>query len=190
MSSRINGVNRTVAGLLGLLLLAAGTLGLALSFGVLGDSGAPVLPRGLRDFAQRQPWFWWAVAAGCLLLAVLGLLWLLAQLRTDRVSRMDLTTDGREGLTTVHTRALADAVEAEVGKLRGVGGASAAVLDRKGRRVDLTVDLTEYADIGEIRRTLEERVVAHARQAVDDPDLPVDIQLRPGKARSGSRAVL
>lgn len=190
MSARVNGVNRTVEALLGLVCLATGALGLAVSFGAIGDSEGPVLPQEMRDFAKLQPWFWWAAAAGCLLLSLLGLLWLLAQLRTDRVSRMDLTTDGREGLTTVHTRALADAVEAEVESVRGVAGASASVIDRGGRRLTVTVDLDEYADIPAIRRTLEERVVGHARQAIDDPDLPVDIELRPGKARARSHNVL
>ena len=189
MSARVNKVNRTVEALLGLVMLAAGALGLAVSFGAFGDGDGPLLPQGMRDVAKEQPWFWWVVAAGCLLLALLGLLWLLAQLRTDRVSRMDLTTDDREGLTTVHTRALADAVESETESVRGVAGASASVIDRKGRRLTLTVDLTEYADIPEIRRTLEDRIVAHARQAIDDPGLPVDIELRPGKARQNSHNV-
>lgn len=190
MSSRVNGVNRTVEALLGAVLLAAGALGLAVSFDALGDGESPLLPGAMRDLAQQQPWFWWAVAAVCVLLALLGLRWLVAQLSTDRIGRLDLTTDGREGLTTVHSRALADAVEAEVEALRGVGSASATVIDRGGRRLALTVDLTEYADIAEIRRTLEERTVSNARQAVDDPDLPVEIELRPGRARSSGRNVL
>jgi hypothetical protein len=189
MSARVNGVNRTLLGLLGLLLLAAGGLGLAVSFGALGDAGTPVLPQAVRDFAE-QPWFWWAVAGICLVLALLGLRWLLAQLQTDRVGRLDLTSDDRDGLTTVHAGALTDAVEAEAEGLRGVSGASAHLLDRGGGRLVLAVDLAEYADIAEIRQTLEDRVVAHARQAIDDPDLPVDIELRPGKARSAHRNVL
>jgi hypothetical protein len=190
MSARVNGANRTLLGLLGLLLLAAGGLGLAVSFGALGDAGTPVLPPGVRDYANDQPWFWWAVAGVCLVLALLGLRWLLAQLQTDRVGRLDLTTDDRDGLTTVHAGALTDAVEAEVEDLRGVAGASAHLLDRGGRRLTLAVDLAEYADIAEVRQILEDRVVAHARQAIDDPELPVDIELRPGKARSASRSLL
>jgi hypothetical protein len=174
--------------LLGLLLAAAGGLGLAVSFGAFGDAGAPVLPQGMRDYAE-QPWFWWAVAAACLVLALLGLRWLLAQLQTDRVGRLDLTTDDRDGLTTVHGSALTDAVEAEVEDLRGVTGASASLRDRRGRRLTVTVDLAEYADIAEVRQSLEDRVVAHARQAVDDPDLPVDVELRPGSTRSGTRGL-
>jgi DNA-binding GntR family transcriptional regulator len=64
------------------------------------------------------------------------------------------------------------------------------VLDRGGRRLVLSVDLAEYADIAEIRQTLEDRVVGHARQSIDDPDLPVDIELRPGKTRSARRGLL
>jgi hypothetical protein len=51
------------------------------------------------------------------------------------------------------------------------------------------VDLTDYADIADVRNALEERVVGHARQAVDDPDLPVDIELRPGHSRSAGRGL-
>jgi hypothetical protein len=189
MSARVNGVNRTVLAVLGLVLLAAGALGLALSFGAFGDNAQPLLPQGMRDYARDQSWFWWAVAAACLVIALLGLRWLLAQLATDRVGRLDLTTDDRDGLTTVHGSALTDAVQAEVEELRGVVGASAQLRDRRGRRLSLTVDLAEYADIAEVRHSLEDRVVAHARQAVDDPALPVDVELRPGTTRSAARSV-
>lgn len=190
MSARVDRVNRTLLGLLGLLLAVAGCLGLVVGFGAFGNPSAPVLPQRMRTFARDQPWFWWAVAAVCLVLALLGLRWLLAQLHTDRVGRVDLTTDDRDGLTTVHAGALTDAVAAEVEALRGVSGASARLLDRGGRRLGLAVDLTEYADIAELRDTLEGRVVAHARQAIDDPDLPVDIELRPGKTRKAGRSLL
>lgn len=189
MSSRVNGVNRGLVGLLGLVLLTAGGLGLALGFGAFGNGRHPLLPQPMRNFAQDQPWFWWAVAAGSLVLALLGLRWLLAQLHTDRVSRMDLTADDRDGLTTVHASALTDAVEAEAEAVRGVAGASAQLRDQRGRRLALAVDLADHADIAEVRRILEERVVSHARQAVDDPELPVDIQLRPGRARTTGRSV-
>ena len=189
MSSRVNGVNRTLHTLLGLVLVAAGGLGLAYGFGAFGAGEHPLLPQGMRDFAKDQPWSWWAVAGGCLIISLVALSWLLAQLRTDRLGRLDLTTDDRDGQTTVHASALSDAVESEVEALRGVLDASARLLDRRGRRLEMTVDLAEHADIAEVRRTIEDRVVAHARQAVDDPDLPVDVVLRPGKVRSASRGL-
>ena len=36
---------------------------------------------------------------------------------------------------------------------------------------------------------VEDRVVAHSRQAVDDPDLLVDVELRPSASRSGGRGL-
>lgn len=189
MSSRVNGLNRTVLTLLGLLLLVAGGLGLAYSFGAFGQGERPLLPQGMRDVASDQPWFWWAVAGACLLVALLALRWLVAQLATDRVGRLDLTTDDRDGLTTVHGGALTDAVQSETEQLRGVVGASAHLRDRRGRRLVLGVDLAEYADIAEVRSAVEDRVVAHARQAVDDPDLLVDVELRPSASRSGGRGL-
>ena len=190
MNARVDAGNRVALTLLAVLLLAAGGLGLALSFGAFGDPEQPLLSRDLRDFARDQPWFWWAVAVGCLLLALLALRWLIAQLHTDRVGRLDLTTDDRDGLTVVHARALTDAVENETETLRGVSGASAHLRDARGRRLTLSVDLTDYADIAEVRRALEDRVVDHARQAIADPSLPVDIELRPAAARSGGRGLL
>ena len=189
MSSRVDSANRAILTLWGLLMLAAGGLGLALGFGASGQA-PPVLPQAVRSFATEQAWFWWAVAAVCLLLALLGLRWLLAQLHTDRVRRLDLTADERDGLTVVHGGALTDAVEAEATALRGVSGASAHLSDNCGWRLSLTVDLSDHADIAEVRNALEGRVVGHARQAVDDPDLPVDIELRPDRVRAADRGLL
>jgi hypothetical protein len=57
MSSRVDTANRAVLTLWGLLLLAAGGLGLALGFGAFGQA-PPVLPEAVRSFAAEQPWFW------------------------------------------------------------------------------------------------------------------------------------
>lgn len=188
MNPRVDTANRLALTLLGVLLLVTGGLGLALSFRAFGNT-PPLLPRGMRDFARDQPWFWWAVAAACLLVALLALWWLIAQLRVDRATRLDLTTDDRDGLTVVHSSALTDAVENEAEALRGVGGASAQLREVRGRRLSLAVELTDYADIAQVRQALEDEIVGHARQAVGDPDLPVDIELRPGTSRSGGRGL-
>jgi hypothetical protein len=49
--------------------------------------------------------------------------------------------------------------------LRGVAGASASLIERRGQRPALAVDLAQYADIAEVRQAIEDRVFAHARQA-------------------------
>jgi hypothetical protein len=81
-------------------------------------------------------------------------------------------------LTVLHAGALTDAVADEAKSLRGVTGASAQLRDRRGKRLLLAVHLAEYADIAAVRGGLENQVVAHARQAIDDPGLPVDVELR------------
>ncbi len=189
MSARVNGANRAALALLGLLLLLAGVAGLALSVGIRSVSsyqlstprpGQPVIPKQLSSFAAANTWFWWALAAAAaLLLALLGLRWLLAQLRTDRISRLDPTTNQQDGSTVVHAGALTDAVAADAATIPGVDNASAQLISHPTRRLVLAVNLTDYADIGQVRNQLESLTVAHARQAVDQPHLPIDIRLRP-----------
>lgn len=191
MSTAVNTLNRTVLTVLALILLAGAVLGLLLSAGTFGADRAanPTLSAQARTFAEDNWWFWWAVAAACLLLALLGLRWLIAQLSTDRVGRLDLTTDERDGLTIVHAGAVAHAVEQEATAIRGVAGASAH-LERKGRNsLYLTVELTDYADIAEVSSEIERRTVANTRQALDDPNLPVNIELKPTKTRSSNRGL-
>jgi hypothetical protein len=189
VNTRVDVLNRIVLTFLGLLLLGAGVLGLLAGAGAFGRTDAPVLPRGVRDFAHTSSWFWWAVAGGCLVIAVLALRWLLDQLRSDRASRLDLTTDDRDGLTLLHSGAFTDAVADEAGTLRGVSAAHAALHDRNGKRLLLTVDLADHADISEVRTRLEDQIVPHARQAVDDAGMPVDIRLRQGRGRSSDRGL-
>ena len=183
MSRRVNGANRVALTVIALILLVAGGLGLATSFRAFGAAraDAPVLPEQVRTFAASTGWFWWAVAAACVVLALLGLRWLLIQLRVDRLHRLDLTTDDRDGLTTVHAGALTDAVQDEVQSIRGVTGSTAHLRSEPSQRLVLGVELAEYADIADVRHHLEDQTVAHVRHVLDAPDFPVDIELRPGQ---------
>lgn len=188
MSARANIVNRVVLTVLGLLLLAVGGLGLALSLGVFGARPAtyPILPGMVSTFPDGRPWFWWAVAALLLLIAVLALLWLVTQFTTDRTTRLDRTTDARDGRTILHTGALAHAVEDEAIGTAGVTGASAHVEEHPREHLTLRVELADSADVEAVRERLENEVVTHLREAVGDPRFPVSIELRPN-ATGGSR---
>jgi hypothetical protein len=190
MSARGNLANRIVLTVLGLLLLAAGALGLALSIGIFGARRAtyPVLPEVVRTFPDEHPWFWWAVAGALLLIAVLALLWLLTQLKTDRATRLDRTTDARDGYTTLHAGALTKAVEDEAIGITGVTNASAHVHGRRRQELSLRVNLADSADIDAVRGRLENEVVVHLREGVSDPDFPVSIELRPGASRTPERS--
>jgi hypothetical protein len=191
MSRRANVINRVVLTVLGLLLLTAGGLGLAVSVGAFGESRAdnPVLPQEVSTFPDGRPWFWWAVAGALLLIAVLALRWLLTQLKTDRTTRLDLTTNARDGYTTLHTSALTNAVEDEALGIAGVTNVSASVHERRGQRVFLRVGLAESADIDEVRTRLENEVVTHLREGVTDPRIPVTIELRPGASKAPQRSL-
>jgi hypothetical protein len=191
MSTRANIINRVVLTVLGLLLVAAGGLGLAMSVGAFGEWRAndPVLPPEVSSFPSERPWFWWAVAGLLLLIALLALLWLLAQLRTDRTTRLDRTTNAGDGYTTIHAGALTHAVEDEALGITGVSSASANVQAHRGQRVLLRVELADSADFGEVRTRLEDEVVAHLREGVGDPRFPVTIELRPGATRTPQRSV-
>ena len=182
MSHRANVINRVVLIVLGLLLLAVGALGLALSIGIFGSRRAtdPVLPQSVSTFPHGRPWFWWALAGVLLVIAVLSLLWLLTQFTTDRATRLDRTADAREGYTTLRASALTDAVEDEASGITGVTDASATVYERHGQQVFLRVGLDADADIAEVRTRLEHDVVPHIREGVGIPRLPVIIELRPG----------
>lgn len=186
--SNVDVANRTGLLIIGLLLTAAGALGLVLSYGGFGADQAvrPVLPLAWRERVALDPWWWWVLAAVALLLALLGLRWLLAQLRTDRVGRLELPPGGRDGRTVLHAGALCDAVAADARTVAGVDGASARLAGERRHRLQLAVDLTDQADVAEVWRDLAGQTVARARRVAGDPGLPVDVELRPGR-RAGAR---
>ncbi|MDQ3643651.1 MAG: alkaline shock response membrane anchor protein AmaP, partial [Actinomycetota bacterium] len=111
-------LNSTVLTLLALVLLAVGGYGLARGYGAFGDARAadPVLGDDVRDFVSRNAdWFWPLAAVISLLIAWLGLRWLLAQISTPTVSRLPVRADGpghtelvASGATTALARDIED----------------------------------------------------------------------------------
>ena len=186
MSAHASRANRSTLTVVGLLLAAAGALGLVLSGGGFGASNAdePVVPWQLSDLAADSWWFWPAVAVAALVLAYLGWRWLAAQVHTDRRRHVDLTDNPREGTTTLDGAAVARALADDVDDIPGVSGTRVRLRGQHAPRVDLAVELTRRADVAEVRRRLEAEVVPRLREAMDDPRVPVDIQLRPGKNTS------
>jgi hypothetical protein len=180
-TARVNATNRTVLVLIGLVLLAAGVGGLLLSVDLIaGGTGRwPVVPDPVTGFAAGTWWLPWAVAAAAVVAALLGLWWLLAQFRVDWPTQLDLTGDRPDGTTTLAAGALTDAVEDDAASIRGVTGASASLRSQPIQRLDLTVDLAAAADVSEIRRRLEQQTAARTRKVIDQPNLPIWIELRP-----------
>jgi membrane protein implicated in regulation of membrane protease activity len=179
--ARVNATNRTVLALIGLVLLAAGIGGLLLSLNLIapGTGRWPVVPDAVAGFATGTWWLPWAAATAAVVVALLGLWWLLAQFRVDWPSQLDLTGDRSDGTTTLAASAFTDAVEDDAESIRGVTGASATLRSKPTRRLDLTVNLAAFADLGEVRRRLEQQTAARSRQVIDQPNLPIRIELRP-----------
>lgn len=180
-AARVNATNRTVLALIGLVLLAVGVGGLLLSLNLIADGSGqwPVVPDSVVEFAISTSWLPWAAAAAAVVVALLGLWWLLAQFRVDWPGQLDLTGDRPDGTTTLTAGALTDAVEEDAASIRGVAGASANLRSQPKRRLDLTVNLAAFADLGEVRRRLEQQTAARTRQVIDQPNLPIRIELRP-----------
>lgn len=181
MTTGVNRLNRVVLTVLGLVLSVGAAAGLAVGAGALGAQVArrPVLEPEVSGYVDRTPWFWWAVLVGSVIVAVLALSWMLAQARTERIRQVELAVDDPTSVTVVHAGAVTEAVEQEVGSYLGVTSASARLRGVRGRRLDLVVAVSSAADLTELRDRLQQRAVANLRQALDAPDLPVHIQLRP-----------
>jgi hypothetical protein len=179
--ARVNATNRTLLVLIGLVLLAVGVGGLLLSLDLTGGGTGrrPVVPDLVAGFIIGTSWLPWSAAAAALVVALLGLWWLLAQFRVDWPTQLDLTGDRPDGTTTLAAGALTDAVEDDAASIRGVTGASASLRSQPTRRLDLTVDLAAFADLGEVRRRLEQQTATRTRQVIDQPNLPIWIELRP-----------
>ena len=123
--------NRVLLTLLGLLLLAAGRLGLALSYAAFGAARArqPLLLPAARQFAHRNAgWFWPVVAVVAVVLGLLALRWLVRQVGTDRVRHLELEPNPSSGTTTASSSAISDAVTDEVESYHGADAASVRLI--------------------------------------------------------------
>lgn len=188
---RVDGANRAVLLVLALLLIAAGVIALLVGFGSFFlKPGSAVLPGSATGWVADRPWLWWVAAAVALVVALLALRWLIAQLTTDGVGSIDLTRgSGHDGTIQVRSAGITEAVEDDAESILGVERASARVAGHDAHRVELTVVLSADADISQVRRDLEERTVAHLRQALDDPSMPVQLDLKPSARAVSSRSL-
>jgi hypothetical protein len=176
---------RTLAVVVGLLLLAAGTLVTLLSNGVFGTAraGRPLLDPVIIDALRAQPLTARLVAiVGGLLLAVLGLVWAAHALRPER--RPDLVLDsgepdsGADTSIVVSAAAAAEAVAAQAAALPGVGRARARLVGTEtAPAVRVTLWLADDADVRDVLARLDAEVLATARASLGLTDLPAAVRL-------------
>ncbi|MFI0367683.1 alkaline shock response membrane anchor protein AmaP [Actinomadura sp. 1N219] len=181
MDRRPAHLNRTGLTLLGAVLAAAGGAGLARGLGAFGDgrASAPVLSGEVRRFADERGWFWPALAAAAVVLALLGLAWLLAQGRSGKMAGLALEPDADAGGTRLSAKAVTGAIEDEIGEYPGVRKARARLIGSSRRpELRLNVAYGQRADAAELRRRIEEESVPRLCAALERDSVPTVVRLR------------
>jgi hypothetical protein len=174
--------NRTMLILFALALIAVGAVGALAGFKVFGSAtqrGTLLGNRVGAFFGDHGDWLWPVVALGAAIIALLALRWLLALLlSTDRAGDFRLPRNDEAGRTTLAAGALTSAVSEEIATYPGVSSARARLIgDSSAPTLALTATLEASADLSRLRRRIEDGAVAHARQAMSDPKLPVQLDL-------------
>ncbi|MDL4821959.1 alkaline shock response membrane anchor protein AmaP [Actinomadura opuntiae] len=188
MNRRPAHLNRTGLVVVGALMVAAGGVGFARGLGVFGDGRAtgPVFSATVRRYAADHGWFWPAVAAALIVLALLGLAWLLAQGRSGRLPGLAMEPDPSGGRTRLSGRAVTDALESEVREYPGVRTVRARLLGSSRRpELRLNVAYGRRADPADLRRRIEEEGMPRLAAALGREAVPAVVRLR---LVSGDRA--
>lgn len=174
--------NRAMLVLLALLLIAVGLGAGAASLGAFGTSGqhSKLTDNPVAHFiGAHGAWLWPLAAAAAAILVILALRWLLALLfSTDRAGDLPIGPADGTGRTTLAAGALTDAVAEEVESYLEVDSARAR-LTGNGRDPQLVVTaaLRETADLVAVRQRIETGALTHARSALDNPSLPIQLHL-------------
>ncbi|SEQ31349.1 hypothetical protein [Microlunatus flavus] len=192
-------LNRAWLTVLGVLLVLLGAAGLLVSTGqaapLASAAGIGWTPpdTGQRLFgaataaALALTWVVVLVALVAVVVALLGLAWLLAQVPRKREAKpFRLHDDAETGLTRVDAGVVADAVEAQLKSLPGVSGAS-AVLRGSVAQPDLTVRLTvdDRSDIPAVLGRVHREVAGDLAGALDTRLQRLGVQVEVSSAKTG-----
>jgi hypothetical protein len=175
--------NRLALAIFGLLVLAAGAYGITASVGGFGTvySHRTLLANQAATYTGRHSaWIWWAAAGACLLIVLAVLRWILALLAsTDRAGDITVPAEDKDhGTTAVQPAALTGALTREIETYHGVAGARARVIGHPtAPQIVVTVTARPSADLHALHHRLETEALAHARQALGRPALPIQLDL-------------
>ena len=174
--------NRVVLTLFGLLLLLAGAASMAASTGAFGAafSGRTLFANRVSVYVGHHGgWVWPAAAVVFLLIALATLRWILALLvSTDRLGDIPIPGEHDQGTTTLHPAALTGALAREISTYHGVETAKGRIIgDASDPAIVLTVTAAKPADLHALHRRIESEALAHARQALGKPSLPIQLDL-------------
>lgn len=191
MSNRAAGVNRFWLCVLGLIMIAAGAVGVAIGTGWIAwipvpvdlpAIDAPVVPDPVTDQVAVM------IMAGIgLLIMLAGIAWLVRQLpRSGSVKPFRLHDDPADGITTVDPAVIGEAVRGQLESFRGIVAANVR-LRGSVRHPELTIKITadERADLAELVDRIRTQAVADLEQALDATVTRLAVQVEIDRVRSG-----
>lgn len=181
-------LNRSLLGLTGVLLLAAGAFELAAGSGLIRQVAGK--DQALTFLVGRpQDWVRYAVLVAAVVIGLAALRWLAAQAaRRPRTSLWRLTTGPGRGVTALHADTAVAPLAADVEGYDGVRSAAAWLVGpRQNPALYLRVR-TEYdTDLSALRRQIRDHAVPRLRGALELQNLPAAIHLVPVAVRTRVR---
>ena len=184
MSRATLAFDRIIAAVLGLVLIAAGVIGVlwwARRLPGLPDkvtlSSVSWLPT-----LTEQSWWPWALGAFGVLLVLLGLRWIGGHIPSRGVSHLSLPGSGSDGQLLAEAKPVASAAADAFAQTPGVRSAKGSIQRDRGQlmaRIDATIE--READLGMIAAA-SDTVSADLRQALERDDLSCQVQLRTARA--------
>ena len=174
--------NRIGMLIVGLVLAAAGAAalarGLAIRPALLGPAHAPVTDQQTRRYAADHWWFWPALAAAAVVIAVLALRWLAVQTRTGAIGHIGLEPDPRHGITRLSAGAATAALEDDLSASSYVQRVNATVTGAPTTpQLALTVTLHIDADPALASQRIHQ-ALARLRQALETEHLTATVRIR------------
>jgi hypothetical protein len=185
-------VERVTFSILGVLLLTAGLYTLLRGLGAFGHDASddPLLSESTRRFlGDHEAWWWAAGAAAAVLAFIAGLALLRRQLRAlPRRGGHPLVRRRDDGVTRVDRGALTGALEDELEHLPDIDRASARLV-RAGTHplLDLRLQVSDDADLGEVRGAVEDDALERFRGAIESDQLAAQVHVK--LATNGHRAL-
>lgn len=177
MTRTLAGLDRLLAMLLGLVLLAVG-VGAVIWQGGWYHRAPRTLTAPWLSSATTASWWPWAAGIGGIVLILLGLRWLVAHLPHRRTSSVKLAGSDRTGNLTADLKAVAAAAATSLADTPGVRSTSgSASTDRGQPTLTLTATLEPTADLATVAAAAE-RTCAQLAAALPDPDVAAQVHLR------------
>ncbi len=177
MSRGTLAVDRLLTALAGVVLTALGVIAVLWYAGRLGSAPTRVDLGGIRGLS-RQQWWPWALGAAGVILALLGLRWLLSHLPRRGVASLFLPGSGPEGRLLVATGPVLDAAATALAGTPGVRSARGRIVRDRGEivaRLDATI--ARGADLRVVVAAAD-AVTGDLQSALERDDLTARVQLR------------